>query len=158
MSDVYLRGERLERCTLFKYLGYVMNHNINDHDMVERQARRLNSIANNFKRDLPLYLLDDSRLRKIAMAYGNIYMLPIMYDVTNACLKILRVAHRNFVSLITQFHQRSEFWNPDKGIYKPWNRYIYGRLQIPTLSTMISNQAIGFRKRFDVFCANIVSA
>ena len=89
------------------------------------------------------------------MAYYNIYMLPVLYDATQAALKVLRVAHRNFVSLLTQFHQRSEFWNPDNNVYKPWNRYIYGRLRIPTLSTMICNQKYNFKNRFTTFSTSI---
>ena len=74
---------------------------------------------------------------------------------TLAAFKVLRVAHRNFISLVTQFHQRSEHWNPDHGIYRPWNRYIYGRLRIPTLDTMIHNQTIAFKKRFNAFCTSV---
>ena len=123
--------------------------------MIERQARRLNSLAHNFKRDLPLYLLDDARLKQIAMAYSNVYMLPVLYDATAACMKILRVAHRNFVSLITQFHQRSEFWDPDNSVFKAWNRYVYGRLSVPTLDTMIHNQKIGFFERRRHFASSV---
>ena len=125
--------------------------------MIQRQACRLNSVANNFKRDLPLYLLDDSRLRKICMAYYNVYMLPVLYDTTQAALKILRVAHRNFVSLLTQFHQRSEFWNPEKSIFKAWNRYVYGRLSVPTFDTMLINQTINFKSRYDQYRAHVAN-
>ena len=109
--------------------------------------RRFPLYLDSFKRDLPLRLLDDVRLKKIATAYGNVYMLPVLYDTTAACMKLLRVAHRNFVSLITQFHQRSSFWDPENNIYKAWNRYVYGRLSIPTLDTMVHNQKIGFVER-----------
>ena len=82
-SDLFLNKNRLRRCIVFKYLGYLVNHRLTDDDMLIRQAQRLYAIANNLARDLPLHLLDDSRLRKLTMSYGNVYLLPVLTNSTN---------------------------------------------------------------------------
>ena len=89
-SDLYLHGEQLKRCICFRYLGYQFNHRLTDDDTLRRQASRLYSIANNIAADLPLHLLDDSRLRKLASAYGNVYMLPLLQDSTAQSLQKLK--------------------------------------------------------------------
>jgi len=102
--------------------------------------------------DLPLDLLDDSRLRKLACAYGNVYLLPILTDSTAESYQKLKTAHRYFTTLVTQYrHRETENWDLAKNIPRPENRFIYGRLRIPTLETMRSNQTIGLQKRFSDF-------
>ena len=69
--------------------------------------------------DLPLHLLDDNRLRYIACAYGNVYMLPILKNVKNQqCLRKFKSAHRYLVANITQFLQRSELWDPEQSKFE----------------------------------------
>ena len=156
MSNLFLNGRELERCICFKYLGYVLNHRITDDDTLRRQAKRLYAVANNIMHDIPLYLLDDSRLRKITTAYANVYLLPVLRDSSHAAWQALKSAHRYLVGNITQFFKRSPtHWNKSQKIFNAKNRYIYGRLRIPTLDTMAHNQAIRFTARYQKFLTTI---
>ena len=134
----------------------MLNQNLNDHTSIERQARRLYALANNIDSALPLNLLDDKRLKDIACAYGNIYMLPVFTKYTKAILSKLSTAHRYFIMKITQFKNRDpEHWDPDNRIYEARNRFIYGRLKIKTFDTMLINQQVKFAKRYDSFLESI---
>ena len=83
------------------------------------------------------------------MAYGAVYLLPVMTESTNQSWQKLKTAHRHFVTKITQYRERDrENWNEQAGNLKPQNRYIYGRLRVPTLDTMLHNQVLGFNDRF----------
>ena len=156
LSDLYLHGQELSRCICFRYLGYQFNHRLSDDDTLRRQASRLYAIANNLAADLPLYLLDDSRLRKLACAYGNVYMLPLLTDSTAQSYQKLKTAHRYFITTITQYKKReTENWDTIKNIPRPENRFIYGRLRIPTLETMKHNQALGFSQRFNSYVSTL---
>lgn len=158
LSLLFLKGKQLERCICFKYLGYVLNHRVTDDDSILRQARRLYAITNNILADLPLHLLDNSRLRKIATAYSNVYLLPVLSDSTHKSWQKLKTAHRYFVANVTQFYKRAKsYWNPDLGIYNAKNRYIYGRLRVPTLDTMVFNQKFRFSQRFSKYISSISS-
>ena len=61
----------------------------------------------------------------------------------------LKTAHRYFTTVVTQYRKRDKVnWNEDSGVLNPQNRYIYGRLRVPTLDTMRHNQSISFSDRF----------
>ena len=134
----------------------LLNHRVTDDDMLRRQAKRLFAVTNNILADLPLYLLCDSRLRKITTAYSNVYMLPVLRDSSHLAWKKLKSAHRYLVANLTQFYKRCPtHWNKTLKIFNPKNRYIYGRLRIPTLDTMLYNQSIRFSARYAKFTTSI---
>ena len=148
-SDLVLDGKNLERKICIKWLGYQLNHRLNDDDMIRRQACRLYALTNNIKTEIPLDLLEDDMLRKMTYAYGGVYMLPVLNSSTQAVLKELKTAHRYLVAELTQYYQRSpEHWDPQNGKYERSNRYMYGRLQIRTIDNMMSNQIYRFQDRF----------
>ena len=148
-SDLVLEGNNLERKICIRWLGYQLNHRLNDDDMIRRQACRLYALTNNIKAEIPLDLLEDEMLRKLTYAYGGVYMLPVLNSSTQAVLKELKTAHRYLVAELTQYYQRSpEHWDPQNGKYERGNRYMYGRLQVRTVDSMISNQLYRFQTRF----------
>ena len=82
-------------------------------------------------------------------AYGGIYMLPVLTSSTQAVFKELKTAHRYLVAELTQYYQRSpEHWDPQNGKYERGNRYMYGRLKIRAVDTMLCNQIFRFQRRF----------
>ena len=148
-SDLRLDGKNLERKICIRWLGYLLNHRLTDDDMIRRQACRLYALTNNIKTEIPLDLLEDDMLRKMTYAYGGIYMLPVLTSSTQAVFKELKTAHRYLVAELTQYYQRSpEHWDPLNGKYERGNRYMYGRLKIRAVDTMLSNQIFRFQRRF----------
>ena len=126
--------------------------------MINRQCRRLYCISNNLQRSLPLHLLSNKRLKKIACAYGNIYMLPILDNPSTMKIQSkLKTAHRDFVMYMTLFKERNpDFWDPDRGLFMNNSRYVYGNLNIKSFDTMVSNQRLKFCARFEEFCKTII--
>ena len=167
-STLTLNGLKLDRVQNVRWLGYILNHTLTDDDHIHRQSIRLNALTNNLKKELPLDLINDDMLRKLAYAYGNTYLLPCVRDTTATNLQVLKKAHRNFVAEITQYYQRSKttyanksyydpvtntdkpfpYWDPDNGHYERGNRYLYGRLRVCTVDTMLHNQTQKFEKRY----------
>ena len=156
-SVFQLNNAALEHKSNHRYLGYMLNQKLDDHTTIERQSSRLYALANNISSALPLNLLDDRRLKSLASAYGNIYMLPIFTNYTKKILGKLTTAHRYFVAKITQFYERDPIhWDPDNGVYESKNRHIYGRLRVKTFDTMFSNQKLNFNIRYDSFLKSVI--
>ena len=74
-SELELNGCKLDRVVCVRWLGYMLNHFLNDDNMIRRQASRLYAISNNLSSDLPLELLDDS-----TVSYTHL-TLPTIYSV-----------------------------------------------------------------------------
>ena len=68
----------------------------------------------------------------------------------------LKSAHRYFVMNVTDFRNRHpELYNPDAGIYRTYNRYVYGFPRIKTFETMKQNHRINFTNRYDNYLKEI---
>jgi len=156
LSCYELFGKKLEKKVSCKYLGYTLTHRLDDDAHIERQAQRLYALANNLSSGLPLHLLDDHRLKKLASAYANVYLLPILEFRPKILVK-LRKAHSFLIQRVTQWKEREDraIYNPEQGKKTIRNRYVYGRLRIKTLETMIHNQRIGFAQRYEIYCDRI---
>ena len=169
-----LDDKPLERTDTCRWLGYILNHRLNDNDHIKRQSTRINALTNNLKNSLPLNLLDDTMLRKLTLAYSNIYLLPLLRHCTKATFQQIRKSHRYMVAELTQYYQRSKLsygkrtyldlngetqtfphWDPDNGKYERGNRYMYGRIRIPTVNTMMMNQAQSFETRYWKYVAKV---
>ena len=82
-----------------------------------------------------------------------------MRDNTAASLLKLKTAHRYFVTKLTQYRDRDvENWGTEEGgPRRPQNRYVNGRLRIPTFDTMRINQRIQFQERFKEYITSITA-
>ena len=166
-SKLTLDNKPLERTDSCRWLGYILNHKLNDDDHIKRQSIRINALTNNLKHTLPLNLLDDSMLRKLTLAYGNIFLLPLLRHSTKETFQQIRKSHRYMVAELTQYYQRSKLsygtrtfidsngqhqnfphWDPENQQYERGNRFMYGRIRILTINVMMTNQAKSFETRY----------
>jgi len=166
-SKLTLNDAQLERTDHCRWLGYILNHRLNDDDHIKRQSTRLNALTNNLKTSLPLNLLNDSMLRKVTLAYSNVYLLPVLRNSTKEVFKQIRKSHRNMIAELTQYYQRSKLtygnrsyinsdgetvvfphWDPENLQWERGNRFIYSRIRIPTVDSMLRNQAYSFESRY----------
>ena len=173
-SKLMLNDTPLERTDNCRWLGYILNHKLNDDDHIKRQSTRLNALTNNLRTTLPLNLINDSMLRKLTLAYGNIYLLPVLRNSTKEVFKQIRKSHRNMTAELTQYYQRSKLtfgtrtylnsdgesvhfphWDPENGQFERGNRFMYSRIRIPTVDSMIRNQARSFEARYWLYVNKI---
>ena len=151
-----LNGEKLVQNISTKYLGYHVNQRLDDSDQILNQSNRLYAITNNIANTIPIWLLEDSRLRKIISAYGGIYMLEIIDKCTKEQLQKLKNAHRYLTERISQFRERSSHWNPDKGVFDRKDRFIYGRLRLEKFQKFRETNTLSFDKRYSDYLFNLL--
>ena len=151
-----LNGEKLVQNISTKYLGYHVNQRLDDSDQILNQSNRLYAITNNIANTIPIWLLEDSRLRKIISAYGGIYMLEIIDKCTKEQLQKLKNAHRYLTERISQFRERSSHWNPDKGVFDRKDRFIYGRLRLEKFQKFREVNTLSFDKRYSDYLFNLL--
>lgn len=126
-TGLWLNGQELEGKAKAKYLGYIVNRQVNDHDHIDRLVTRLNTLSHSLSNNLPLELLDEKRLSEIINAYGVNYLLPVLDTYNKKAFSKLTTAHRNFVIKIAQIKKRyPHIWNKENNIYNIPNRYVYG--------------------------------
>ena len=150
-SCLTLKGVKLDRVTTTKWLGYILNYRVNDDDMIRRQICRLHAIGNNIKAYLPLDLLEPPMLRQLAVAYGNIYLLPVLKDSNAVLLRKLHAAHRCFTMNVTNFLERHKDLRREDGVYTISNDRLYKGQNIKTVAEMRCYQENGFWDRFSAY-------
>lgn len=147
-TGLYLNGQELEGKAKGKYLGYIVNRQVNDHDHIDRLVTRLNTLSHSLSNNLPLDLLDEKRLSEIINAYGGNYLLPVLDTYTKKAFSKLTTAHRNFVIKIAQIKKRyPHIWNKENNIYNIPNRYVYGIANTKQVQTAKEGQQIRFDRR-----------
>ena len=150
-ASVKLNNVLLDRVVITKWLGYMLNHVLSDADHIQRQSCRLYALTHTLSKDLPLWLLDDSWLRKLIAAYSTVYLLPILTSCTKKEFQKLKSAHRYFVEKVSQFRKRDKDFDPEAGNWNNSNSNIYGRLDLRKLEETRAYSAYSFALRFKTY-------
>lgn len=155
-SGLYLNGFELKTHDKGKYLGYVVNRKLDDHDMIDRLVTRLNSCGHALKLGLPLDLLEVPRLTSLANAYGGIYLLPVLDKYTARQFAKLTTAHRNFSLKVSQIREKDPNWDPENGIFRVFtNSELYEYLGTKQVHQMYESQLENFSFQYDMYCNEI---
>ena len=157
-SDLFLNGIRLDRVTCTRWLGYQANHFMTDDDMILRQCSRLYALGNNLKKALPLELVHEKMLVKLAKAYGCIYLLPALSNSKKRVRMKLKAAHRSFVLNVTALIDRKpELFCPINLCFKISTDDLYTDQTIKTVEQMKIDQTFTFWARFRSYVSTFSS-
>lgn len=155
-SGLYLNGKELDLHEKGKYLGYMLNRKLDDHDMIDRLACRLNSCGHALKLGLPLDLLEKPRLKSLANAYGGVYLLPVLDSYSQKYFQKLTTAHRNFTLKVSQIREKDPGWNPEEGIFRVFtNTELYQYLDTKQVSEMQEEQCENFNLQYQLYLNQI---